>query len=187
MLWSVDESIETMRLADAGGPAEQSELIAEEIWPVSAAELARVVPLDWPDRSAHSTLYGTSRLLPSESVNALPVPLPVAVIEYPRVLVLLQTQTFCDPVTSELGSELAKLKSVRPLIRTRPGTDALMLTEPVDVGPKAPWIEAPAGLAKACASTAPTSREERIDITFTPVTAPDRSKHQRNRHHADLI
>jgi len=57
---------------------------------------------------------------------------------YPLVEVLLQTQTFCALEAAVDGSWLVKLTSLRPLICTRPGTDALIATEPVEVEPIVP-------------------------------------------------
>ena len=52
---NADDATETTRLAEDEGPAEQSELIALEVCPVSAVPAARPAPLVWPEVCAHST------------------------------------------------------------------------------------------------------------------------------------
>src|SRR5687767_11679036 len=74
---------------------------------------------------------------------------------YPLLLVLLHTQTFWALVALADGSALVKVTSLRPLIRTRPGTDALMVSEPVEVAPKLPWVDAAAGPLSERAATMP--------------------------------
>jgi hypothetical protein len=43
-------------------------------------------------------------------------------------------------------------------MRTRPGTDALIVTDPVEVAPKDPCVDAAAGAASRSAADAPASR-----------------------------
>jgi hypothetical protein len=77
------------------------------------------------------------------------------------VLVLLHTQIFCALVAATDGSTFEKVTSLRPLIRTRPGTDALIVTDPVEVDPKVPWVEASAGSASSSEAAAPARRAAR--------------------------
>ena len=60
---------------------------------------------------------------------------------------MLHTQTFWAFDASTLGSALVKATSLRPLMRTRLGTDAEIETDPVDVVPSDPCVAAGAVLA----------------------------------------
>ena len=96
-------------------------------------------------------------------MKALAAPLPVAVTRYPLVAVLLQTQTLWATDASTDGSELVKSTSVSPEIRTRAGTYALMLTLPVEVAPKLPWVDA------CAASTDPRSSNAAVPFLKVPL------------------
>ena len=51
---------------------------------------------------------------------------------------MLHTQTFLDKDVSVVGSSVPKTKSLSPLIWTRDGIVALIVTVPVDVAPRVP-------------------------------------------------
>ncbi|GAA3894449.1 hypothetical protein GCM10022276_12010 [Sphingomonas limnosediminicola] len=127
----------TTRLAVAVAPDEHVALVAVDVSPVSADPALSAVPDVCPVLPAHSTLYGTVSA-PLASVKAVPVPLPVAVTLYPRVLVLLHTQTFCAFAAGVAGSWFKKETSVRPVSCTRFGTDAPIEIDPVEVVPRLP-------------------------------------------------
>src|SRR6476619_2320995 len=55
---------------------------------------------------------------------------------------LLQTHTSSDFEAAELGSTVPNAMSVRPPICTRPGTVAVIETEPVEVEPSDPCVTA---------------------------------------------
>jgi hypothetical protein len=76
--WRFAAVILTTRLAAEVGPLEQVGLVAVEDSPVRAVPEVSAVPEDCPDVPAHSTAYGNV-FVPSDRVNALVAPLPVAV------------------------------------------------------------------------------------------------------------
>ena len=162
-----DEPTRTIKLALEAGPDEQSCAVADDVWPTSADPVAREVPVVWPDVPDHSTVYGTTGNAPFASVNALAAPLPVAVTRYPRVAVLLHTHKFWATAALADGSELVRSTSVRPEIRTLAGTDALILTLPVEVAPKVPWVDACAVPAVPSSSSA-TSPLLMVAVMLSP-------------------
>ena len=133
----------TIRLADAEGPLAQFWLVAVEVSEPEAVVAVSAEPEVAPLVEAHSTRYGTVAE-PFVSVKALLAPLPLAVIEYALVAVLLQTQMLCALEAAVAGSCPTKLTFVRPLILARLGTEAVMLTVPVEVAPSEPSVAADA-------------------------------------------
>jgi hypothetical protein len=53
--WRSGAPIFTIRLALEAGPAEQLDVVAEDVSPVRGVPVVRDVPVVWPDVPAHST------------------------------------------------------------------------------------------------------------------------------------
>ena len=85
---------------------------------------------------------------------------------------MLQTQTFWALAAATLGSTFVKATSLKPLMRTRLGTDAEIDTDPVEVAPRLPCVEALAVPAApntaAVARLAPTSLEKSLLLSTVP-------------------
>ena len=157
-----------IRLAVADGPELQSCCVAVETNPVSADPVPSAVPLLWPLLPFHSTEYATVEA-PAARVNAFPAPLPVAVIEYPFVTVFDQTQTSCALRASDAGSWLSMLTSERPEMRTLLGTEALMVTEPVEVEPALPCDAAYEGDGATTVAIASAPSAMRLRPSLFPI------------------
>src|SRR5690606_40812079 len=74
------------------------------------------------------------------------------------------TQTLCELEAAVVGSWFAKVTSERPVIRVRLGTEAVIVTVPVEVAPVEPCVAAEAVLLAESEAAATPSATRRLPV-----------------------